>query len=138
MKNEKESKDQFIKKLLQQIAELKKLEMERKKTEEDLRFSEAKFRGLFENVFDGIYQTTPDGKIISANPALVQMLGYDSEAELLAIDIAHDLYANPEDRGILAQRLEKKGELRNVELVLKRKDGDHIIVLENARAVRDR
>ncbi len=138
MKNENKSKDQFIKKLLQRIAELKKLEMERKKTEEDLRFSEAKFRGLFENVFDGIYQTTPDGKIISANPALVQMLGYDSEAELLTIDIAHDLYANPEDRGILAQRLEKKGELRNVELVLKRKDGDHIIVLENARAVRDR
>jgi len=137
MKNEKKSKDQFIKKLLQRIAELKKLEMERKKSEEDLRFSEAKFRGLFENVFDGIYQTTPDGKIISANPALVQMLGYNSEAELLAIDIAHDLYVTPEDRDLLAQRLEKKGELRNIELVLKRKDGHHVIVLENARAVRN-
>jgi len=137
MKNEKESKDQFIKKLLQRIVELKKLEIERKKAEEDLHFSEAKFRGLFENVFDGIYQTTPDGKIISVNPALVRMLGYNSEAELLAIDIAHDLYVDPEDRDILAQRLEKKGELRNVELVLKHKDGDHVIVLENARAVRN-
>jgi PAS domain S-box-containing protein len=44
---------------------------------------------------------------------------------------------NPEDRDILAQSLDKKGELRNIELVLKRKDGDHVIVLENARAVRD-
>ncbi|MCK4433708.1 MAG: PAS domain S-box protein [Methanomicrobia archaeon] len=110
---------------------------ERKKAEEELRLSEAKFRGLFENVFSGVYQTTPDGKIISANPAVVQMLGYDSEADLRAIDIAYELYADPEERKILTRKLEKKGELRNVELVLRRKDGDCITVLENARAVHD-
>jgi len=110
---------------------------ERKKAEEELRLSEAKFRGLFENVFEGVYQTTPDGKIISANPALVRMLGYESEADLRAIDIAYELYADPEERKILTRKLEKKDELRNVELVLRRKDGHHITVLENARAVRD-
>ncbi|MCK4637124.1 MAG: PAS domain S-box protein, partial [Methanomicrobia archaeon] len=106
-------------------------------SEKEIRFSEAKFRGLFENVLDGMYQSTPDGKIISANPALVRMLGYDSEADLRAIDIAYDLYADPEERKILARKLEEEGELRNAELALKRKDGRQAIVLENARAVRD-
>jgi len=110
---------------------------ESKKAEKKLKLSEAKFRSLFENAFDGIYQTTPDGKIISANPALVQMLGYDSEKELRGIDIAHDLYADPEERELLIKKLEKKGELRNIELTLKRKDGYCITVLENSRVVRD-
>ncbi len=136
-KGENKSKDRIIKELHKKIKELEKLETQRKQVEKELRLSEAKFRGLFENVFDGVYQATPDGKIISANPALVRMLGYDSETDLRAIDIAYDLYADPEERRILARKLEKKGELRNAELILKRKDGRQVIVLENARAVCD-
>jgi PAS domain S-box-containing protein len=136
-KGENKSKDRIIKELHKKIKELEKLETQRKQVEKELRLSEAKFRGLFENVFDGVYQATPDGKIISANPALVRMLGYDSETDLRAIDIAYDLYADPEERKILSRKLEKKGELRNAELVLKRKDGRQVIVLENARAVHD-
>jgi PAS domain S-box-containing protein len=110
---------------------------ERKRAEQALRGSEAKFRGLFENVLEGVYQTTPDGKIISVNPALVRMLGYESEADLRAVNIGQDLYVHPEERKRMTDRLETRGELRNAELTLRRKDGRQIIVLENARAVRD-
>ncbi len=99
--------------------------------------SEAKYRALFENMLEGVYQTRPDGKILSANPALVRMLGYDSEEELRATTLAQDLYTNPEDRKVLAQKLENEGRLRNVELRLKRKDGQQITLLENARVIRD-
>jgi len=110
---------------------------ESKKAEKKLKLSEAKFRSLFENAFDGIYQSTPEGRIISVNPALVRMLGYDSEEELLGVDISHDLYADPKERDVLIKKLEKNGVLRNVELVLKRRDGSLITVLENSRVVRD-
>jgi PAS domain S-box-containing protein len=110
---------------------------ERKRAEEALRKSEASYRSLFENMLEGVYQTRPDGTILSVNPALVQMLGYDSRDELCGITLAQDFYVNPEDREVLAQKLETQGELRNVEFRLKRKDGKEIMVLENARVVRD-
>ena len=109
---------------------------ERKRAEKTLRKSEEKFRGLFENIFDGMFQTTPDGKILTANSALVRMLGYESIAELREINV-RDLYLNPKDREYVTKKLEREGSIRNIELALKRKDGQKIIVLENARAVRD-
>ena len=109
---------------------------ERKRAEEALRASEAKFRGLFENMLEGVHQSSPEGKYITVNPAFVRMLGYQSEEELLAVD-GRDTWANPEDRESWVQKLQKEGELRNVELVLKRKDGQSVIVLENDRVVRD-
>ncbi|MEW6718147.1 MAG: GAF domain-containing protein [Chloroflexota bacterium] len=109
----------------------------RKQVEERLRRSEADYRSLFENVLDGIYRTTPEGKILDANPALVDMLGYASKAELLGVDIARDLYAMPEERDVLLKEVEQQGELRNIELTLKCKDGQQIIVLDNTRAVMD-
>jgi len=110
---------------------------EHKRVEQALRASEAKFRSLFENVPDGVYQSTPDGRLLTANPALVRMLGYDGEPELLGVDITHDLYANPEERTVWVEVFEKEHEVHNVELVLKRKDGKKITVLENAHAVLD-
>jgi len=110
---------------------------ERKKAEEALRASELKYRALFENIPHGIYQTTPDGKILTANPALVSMLGYDSEAELLAADVARDIYANPEDRSRWTRKLEEEGKLRDVEVVMKRKDGRQLTVLDTGHVVRD-
>ena len=113
-----------------------KLELtERKRAEEERRNSEAKFRGLFENVPDGVYQSTPDGKFLTVNPAFVRMFGYDSEEELLSIDIEHDLYVNPEERKAWKRELEEKGELRNFEATFRRKDGQEINVLGNTRAV---
>ncbi len=102
-----------------------------------LRQSEARYRSLFENLEEGVYRTTADGKIVAANPALMRLFGYDSVEELRAADVGRDLYFNPEERARLAQRLERAGQLRGVELVLRRWDGAEVICLENSRVVRD-
>ena len=53
---------------------------------------------MFESFVAGVFQTSPEGRFISANPALVRMLGYDDEDELLSLDITRDVYMYPEDR----------------------------------------
>jgi PAS domain S-box-containing protein len=111
---------------------------DQKHAEQALRASEEKYRSLFENVLDGVYQSTPDGRLLSANPALVRMLGYDSEEELRSLDFLSRFYVDPEQRKRLSRLLEQNGELRNAELTLRRKDGSHITVLENSRAVRNK
>jgi two-component system sensor histidine kinase/response regulator len=111
--------------------------MVRKRSETALRESDARFRGLFENVMEGVYLSSPGGKILAANPALVKMLGYDSEEELKAADIGADLHVGPQKRSFLIQKLEDQGRLKNEELVLRRKDGTTITVLDNSRIVRD-
>lgn len=102
-----------------------------------LKASETRYRELYENVVAGVFQTTPDGKFMAANPALVKLLGYDSEDELLELSIARDLYMYPEERDNWMRNMAAASEIRNAELVLKRKDGRRIVVLENSRAVRD-
>lgn len=102
-----------------------------------LKASETRYRELYENVVAGVFQTTPDGKFMAANPALVRLLGYDCEDELLDLSIAHDLYMYPEERANWMRSMATAGEIRNAEMVLKRKDGRRIVALENSRAVRD-
>jgi PAS domain S-box-containing protein len=94
-----------------------------------------KYRLLFEHVHDGIYQSTVEGKILTANPALVKMLGYDSEEELKRINIATEIYVNASERDRYLQLLREKGNLDDAELVLKKKDGSHIIVQEHSHIV---
>ncbi|MFH2035937.1 MAG: PAS domain S-box protein [Candidatus Zixiibacteriota bacterium] len=110
---------------------------ERKRHEKELAESEANYRGLVENMLEGVYRTLPEGQILSANPSLVKMLGYDSEKELCRTVMAKDLYIDKNERNRLIQNLEKHGELRNVEYKIQRKDGQTITVMENARVVRD-
>ena len=102
-----------------------------------LKASESRYRELYENVVAGVFQTTPDGKFMAANPALVRLLGYSSEDELLELSIGEDLYVHAEDRANWLRSMATAGEIRNAELVLRRKDGRKIVVLENSRAVRD-
>lgn len=111
---------------------------EQKKAQEELRASELEYRSLFENVMDGVYRTTVDGRFLTANPAVVRMLGYDSMDELLALDIARDVYVDPRDRELLVTRQNLEGVIRNAELRLKRKDGSILYVLENSFVVRDK
>jgi diguanylate cyclase (GGDEF)-like protein/PAS domain S-box-containing protein len=110
---------------------------ERTHTLKALKASEQRYRELFQNVTAGVFQTTPDGKFMAANPALVRMLGYDSEDELLALDVARDIYMDAGHREAWATAMAEGGEVRNAELTLKRRDGSKIVVLENSRAVRD-
>jgi PAS domain S-box-containing protein len=104
---------------------------------EKLQHSEQKYRLIFENAVMGIYQSSPEGKVLTANPATVRMLGYDSLEELLAADIPHDIYISSVDREKHLEELHRTGRLDGAELRLRRKDGREIIVYENARAVTD-
>jgi diguanylate cyclase (GGDEF)-like protein/PAS domain S-box-containing protein len=110
---------------------------ERTHTLKALKASEQRYRELFQNVTAGVFQTTADGKFMAANPALVRMLGYDSEDELLAVDVARDVYADPCHRDRWVTTMAEHGEVRNAELVLRRRDGSRLVVLENSRAVLD-
>ena len=94
-----------------------------------------KYRLLFEQVHDGIYQSTVDGRILTANPALIKMLGYDSEAELKRINIVTEIYVNASERDKYLEHLREKGNLDDAELILKKKDGSHITVLEHSHIV---
>jgi len=73
--------------------------------------AEAKYRSIFENASDGIVQTTPDGHCLVANPAMVRMLGYDNEAEVLSTvtNLANQVYADPEVREIFLDRVPVRG-----------------------------
>jgi PAS domain S-box-containing protein len=110
---------------------------ERKRAESALRRSERQFRTLFQNVLEGVYQSSPDGRILAANPALLSMLCLQTEAELNDVNIARDLYVDPVVRARMLERLEQDGVLEHVEYELRRRDGRIITVEENARIVRD-
>jgi diguanylate cyclase (GGDEF)-like protein/PAS domain S-box-containing protein len=123
--------------LMLRMAQIAGIAIERRAAEEALRNSESKFRGLFESVMEGVYQTSRDGRILVANPAFVKLLGYDSAEELYQVP-AGSLYWYPSDRETFARRAESEGELRNEEFVMRRKDGSMLVVVENSRVVRDR
>lgn len=109
---------------------------ERTEAERALRQSESMYRELFDNSLDGVFRTTPDGRFVSANPALVSMLGYESENDLLSVKV-QSLYLDPKARQRNIRMIHMAGEMRNLEIELRRKDGTKLIVLENAHAVRD-
>ncbi len=122
---------------LGRMARLAGIAIKRQLDEQRLRTSEARYRGLFENVVDGVYIASREGDIITANPALVEMLGYDSVEELKSVGRTTVLYVNPIDRERVFARLEAQGFVRNFEYRLRRKDGSEIVVLENSRAIYD-
>jgi PAS domain S-box-containing protein len=104
-----------------------------------LKEAEAKYRGIFQSAQEGIFQTTPDGRYLSANPALARMLGYDCPVELMAsvTDIGRQLCVRPESREQFKRRLEQEGQVRDFENEIYRKDGTIIWTSVNARVVRD-
>jgi diguanylate cyclase (GGDEF)-like protein/PAS domain S-box-containing protein len=122
---------------LGRMARLAGIAIKRQQDEERLRSSEARYRGLFENVVDGVYIASREGEIITANPALVEMLGYETVDDLKAAGMTSALYVNPIDRERVFARLEAEGVVKNFEYRLRRKDGTKIVVLENSRAVYD-
>lgn len=102
---------------------------ERKLIEDALKKSEELYRDLVEKMPDGVYKSTPAGKFVSVNPALVTMLGYESKEELMAIDIIKDLYFDINDREQLVSA-QKDGGFDIFRL--KRKDGTEIWVEDNS------
>lgn len=100
---------------------------------------ERKYRSIFENAVEGIYQSTSDGRILSANPALARILGYESPDAMIAsgLNVASRAYVHPEYRATLLNYLEKDGIYADQEFQIFRKDGTLIWISDNARIVRD-
>jgi len=103
----------------------------------DRREAERRYRELFDNIQEGLFFSTPEGRFIEVNDALVAMLGYSSREELLQVDIATQVYYSPEQRQRHTDALEKDGHLRNYEATLRRKNGTPIYVLINAFGMYD-
>ena len=101
--------------------------------------AEQKYQQIFENAGEGIFQSTPDGRYLTANPALARMHGFDSPAELIQSrkDISREIYAEPRQREKFKQLLEKHGSVHAFEHEIVRKDGSKIWISVNAHAIRD-
>jgi two-component system NtrC family sensor kinase len=110
---------------------------ERKKFERDLRDSEEKLRNLFERVRHGLFISSKEGKFLDCNQALLDMLGYSAKEEFLEIDIARDLYVNPEDRKVFQERIEGDGYAKDMEVEFKKKNEERITVLLTGHPIKN-
>lgn len=128
----KEQLQYELSELLQRIAELEKSNAHLKLTEE-------KYRNIFEHCMEGIFQTTPEGRFISANPSAARLLGYDSPEDLInsVTDIGTQVYVYPEDREKAMELLIKNGSFENFEMKCRKKDGSIVWGSLTSRLVRD-
>jgi PAS domain S-box-containing protein len=110
-----------------------------KHVEQELRTAEAKFRSIFENAIEGIFQTAPEGRFKSANPALARIYGYASPDQLIRqlSDIERQLYVDPNRRKEFIQIMDDKGEVSDFVSQAYRQDGSVIWISEHARVARD-
>ncbi|MGO9966024.1 MAG: PAS domain S-box protein [Bryobacteraceae bacterium] len=99
--------------------------------------AEKKYRDIFDGAEEGIYRTSSEGKLLTANPALAKMLGYESAEEVVSVidDSAHQVWLDPKERKRCAAVLEEHGSVRGFECQFKRKDGTGIWVSINGRKV---
>ncbi len=112
---------------------------ERQRAEAALKTAEQKYRSIFENSIEGIFQTTEDGRYLVANPTLARIYGYDSpeELQLAMTDIAGRLYVDPTRRAEFKRQIAERGQVLGFESEIYHKNGSKIWISENARAVRD-
>jgi PAS domain S-box-containing protein len=103
----------------------------------DRREAERRYRELFDNIQEGLFFSTPEGRFIEVNDAMVRMLGYSSREELLQIDIPTEMYLFPEQLEKHTAAMKEQGALRNIEATLRRKNGSPIHVLINAFGLYD-
>ncbi len=110
---------------------------ERKQADEALREAERRYRSIFENAIEGIYQSTPSDGYLAVNPALARMYGYDSPQELISTlrDIDNQVYVDPQRRLEFKRLMAKHGVVTNFESRVHRRNGEVIWISENARSV---
>jgi PAS domain S-box-containing protein len=101
------------------------------------RTGEERYRLLFESVQEGVFVSTPDGRIVDCNPAFASILGYEGRAELLALNIGRELFLSAEQRAAYTEMMSTQGYLRNYEVSLRRKDGRVVTLMENSFATQD-
>lgn len=112
---------------------------ERKRAEEALRRAEEKYRSIFENAVEGIFQSAPEGRFIVVNPAMARMFGFESPEEMVSArtDIGWQHYVGPQSRDSLRRLLDEQGVAEKFEAEVYRKDRSKFWTSENVRAVRD-
>ncbi len=112
---------------------------EYRQAEETLKQAEEKYRNFFENAMIGIFQSTPDGRLLNVNHTLAQIHGFESPKEMMEsiTDVGRQLYVDEEDRKKYVKSLKKKNIIKKLELEMYRKDGKKIWVSARVRAVRD-
>ncbi len=125
--------------LLKFVAEQMASAIERRQARQALAEAEQKYRGIFENALEGLYVTLPDGRFVSANPALARMLGYDSPAALIAAtaDIGRQIYAQPGRRAEFLAQAARGDAIAGFESEVRRRDGSTCWISESVRVVRD-
>jgi PAS domain S-box-containing protein len=125
--------------LLKELADDLAFALQGIENERERKRAEANYRSIFENATEGIYQTTPDGRFLAANPAMARMFGYDSPEDLMTsvTDIARQIYVDTGRREEFKRLLERDGEIKGMESPSRCKDGRIIWVSSNARVVRD-
>ncbi len=123
--------------LIKTSMELQAQATERRQAEKALREREEEYRNLFQNVPIGVYRTTPDGRILMANPTLVQMLGYSSFDELSSHNLEEEGFQPTYQRNQFKELIEKENEVRGLESKWTRPDGTVVFIRENARAIRE-
>ncbi|MFB8797303.1 MAG: adenylate/guanylate cyclase domain-containing protein [Microcoleus sp.] len=113
--------------------------IQRKQAEEARRIAEERYHSIVENAIEGIFQSTPDGGYLSANPALAKLYGYDSPSELIfsVKNISDQLYVDPSRRLEFIAAMEADHAVSGFESMVCRQDGRRIWISENVRAVRD-
>lgn len=112
---------------------------ERKRTEDALRESEAKYSSIFKNAVEGFFQSTPEGYFLNVNPAFARIFGYESPEELIATisNISKQYYVYPDDRRRYMEILQEKGIVENFEFNARCKDGAVIWISNSTRAIVD-
>ncbi|MGI8649158.1 MAG: PAS domain S-box protein [Rubrobacter sp.] len=112
---------------------------ERKQAEKAILEAEEKYRGIFENSLEGIYQTTAAGRLLTANPAMARIFGYSSAEEMVreVTNVGETLYADPADRERVTGEVSKHGEVSGYEVEMARRDGSTVWVSLTGRAVTD-
>ena len=103
----------------------------------DRRSAEERYRLLFEQVQQGVFVATPEGKLLDCNDAFVQMLGYETREELMALNINSEVYVSAEQREAFRKEIDAHNFVRNFEVTLKRKDGAQLTAAESSFATRD-
>lgn len=114
-----------------------KLRMQLAERAYKIQLSEQKFHSIFENSAEGMFQSSLEGRFLTVNQALANILGYASKEELQEVNITKDIYVNQEDRLKLIEELKENGYVKNFKISLKKKDGTIVSVRLNDRLISD-
>lgn len=136
--SKQQKKDKALVDIVSAVATQLGTVIERKLAQDTIRVSEAKYRNIFENAAEGIFQTSIDGRILTANPACIRILGYSSAEELIGgVADVRKLYAEPGRRLHLVRLIRSEGSVSEFEALVYRKDKSKIWVSINAHALED-